>query len=212
MHAVNKYLAEFIGTFFLVLVIGLTAIGGGGAGPLAPLAIGVGLTVLVYAGGHISGAHYNPGVTLAVWMRGRCDTKDVAPYIVAQLAGAVIAALLTGYFKDLSGVAAAEPDVVKALLAEVLFTFALVYVILNVATSKATDGNSYYGLAIGLTVTAGAYAVGGISGAAFNPAVAVGVSVMGASAWANIWIFLVANFGGAALAALVFKTMNPEDP
>ena len=208
----RKYLAEFIGTFFLVLTIGMTVVNPGGAGALAPLAIGAALMVMVYAGGHVSGAHYNPAVTLGVWMRGRCDTSDVAPYILSQIAGASAAAGLVGFLKEGAAVEAMTPDIVPALLAEVLFTFALVYVVLNVATSKDHEGNSFYGLAIGLTVTTGAYAVGGISGGAFNPAVAVGISVMGLSAWANIWVFLVANFAAGALAAIVFKFMNPEDP
>jgi aquaporin Z len=92
-----------------------------------------------------------------------------------------------------------------------LFTFALVYVVLNVATAKGTANNSFYGLAIGFTVLVGAFAVGNISGGAFNPAVAVGISVMGLSAWANLWTFLVANLLGGAVAAAVFKILNPTD-
>ena len=206
----NKYLCELIGTFFLVLTIGCTVIGGG-PGVIAPLAIGSALMVMIFAGGHISGGHYNPAVTLGVWMRGRCDTKDVVPYWIAQLIGAVAAAFAVKYLvgnpKDLPG----TPDFGRALLAEFLFTFALVYVVLNVATAKGTSGNSFYGLAIGFTVLTGAFAVGGISGGAFNPAVAVGISVMGLSAWANIWIFLVADFLGGAVAAFTFKTLNPSD-
>src|ERR1700704_2278808 len=95
----NKYFAEFIGTFFLVLTIGCTVIEKG-AGPLAPLAIGAVLMVMVFAGGHISGAHYNPAVTLGVWMRGKCDTKDVAPYIISQIAGAALAAFAVLFLKS----------------------------------------------------------------------------------------------------------------
>ncbi len=98
-----------------------------------------------------------------------------------------------------------------ALIAEFLFTFALVYVVLNVATAKGTSGNSFYGLAIGMTVMTGAFAVGSISGDAFNPAVAIGISVMGLSAWPNIWIYLVADLLGGAVAAATFKSLNPED-
>src|SRR6478609_8746491 len=87
----NKYLTEFIGTFFLVLTIGCTVIPGA-TGVIPPLAIGSSLMVMVYAGGHISGGHYNPAVTLAVWLRGRCPTKDVLPYWISQNAGAVVAA------------------------------------------------------------------------------------------------------------------------
>ena len=185
----QKYIVEFIGTFFLVLTIGLVVIEPG-AGVLAPVAIGCVLIGMIYAGGHISDAHYNPAVTRAFWMRGRCDTKDVLPYIVAQLFAAVDAALIVLFLKSGSTISAGSPEILPALLAELLFTFALAFVILNVATSKHTAGNSYYGLAIGFTVLAGAFAVGGISGGAFNPAVAVAITVMGLSSIANIWIFL----------------------
>ena len=100
---------------------------------------------------------------------------------------------------------------IKALAAEILGTFALAYVVLNVATAKGTDGNSFYGLAIGFTVTAMAYSLGGISGGAFNPAVAVGISVMKMAAWQDIWVYLVGCLAGGALAAIVFRANNPGD-
>ena len=206
----NKYIVEFIGTFFLVLTIGCCVIIGG-AGVIAPLGIGAVLMVMIFAGGHISGAHYNPAVTLGVWIRGRCSTADLLPYWVAQLVGAVLASLALNYLK---GDASAKPMVLKtgpALLAEFLYTFALVYVVLNTATAKGTANNSFYGLAIGFTVLAGAFSVGSISGAAFNPAVAVGISIMGLSAWSNIWIYLVSTLAGGVAAGLTFKFLNPLD-
>jgi len=207
---VNKYIVEFVGTFFLVLTIGLTVVGGG-AGVIPPLAIGAGLMVMVYAGRHVSGAHFNPAVTLAVWMRGRCDTKDVAPYVACQVIGAGLAATAVKYLRAGAAVSPMSPAVGPALVAELLFTFALAWVVLNVATAKGTAGNSSYGLAIGMTVTAGAFAVGDISGAVFNPSVAIGISLLGLSSWSNLWIYLVANFLGAAAAALLFKTVHPAD-
>jgi len=206
----KNLLVEFIGTFFLVLVIGLTVIDPG-AGSMAPLAIGTALMVMVYAGGHLSGGHYNPAVTLAVWMRGKCDTKDVAPYMVAQAAAGIVAALVVKFLKVDAIVVPASPDAVRALLVEFLFTFALCYVVLDTATSKKNAGNSYYGLAIGWTVLIGAYAGGAISGGAYNPAVAVGITTMGLSAVGNIWIFLIGNFAGGAAAAAVYKIVNPEE-
>jgi aquaporin Z len=206
----NKYVVELIGTFFLVLTVGCTVIGGG-AGVIPPLAIGSALMVMVFAGGHISGGHYNPAVTLGVWIRGRCDTKDVIPYWVAQAVGAVAAAAAVKYLYAKAPVKAISPELGPALLAEFLFTFALVYVVLNVATAKANAGNSFYGLAIGFTVLTGAFAVGSISGGAFNPAVAVGITVLGLSLWTNIWIYLVANFLGGALAGVTFRWLNPTD-
>ena len=209
----GKYVVEFIGTFFLVLTIGMTVINPG-AGALAPLAIGSALMVMVYAGGHVSGAHYNPAVTLAVYLRGRCPMSDVPGYMLAQVVGAIVAALVVGVLKgpaNMSQVTAGSPSIGPALLAEFVFTFALAWTVLNVATAKATAGNSNYGLAIGFTVMTGAFAVGSVSGGVFNPAVAVGVTMMGMSAAANIWIFLVADFAGAALAAYAFNTINPKD-
>src|ERR1700730_18229629 len=207
----NKYIAEFIGTFFLVLTIGCSVIGNG-AGPLAPLAIGSVLMVMIFAGGHISGGHFNPAVTLGVWLRGKCEAKDVAPYMMFQIVGAVLAALAVKFLKAGDAVAPLQPATVPALIAEFLFTFALVYVVLNAATAKGTSGNSFYGLAIGFTVLAGAFSVGNISGGAFNPAVAAGISVMGLSSWSNIWIYLVAYFAGAGVAAGAFKALSPDDP
>jgi len=208
----NKYIVEFIGTFFLVLTVGCSVVIGG-AGPLTPLAIGAVLMVMIFAGGHISGGHFNPAVTLAVWVRGRCATKDVVPYMAAQVAGAVVAALVTCYLKGSRPVKPIELDggVGPVLVAEFLFTFALAYVVVNVATAKANTGNSFYGLAIGFTVLAGAVAVGSISGGAFNPAVAVGISVLGMSAWSSLWIYLLANLAGGAAAGAAFRLLNPED-
>jgi aquaporin Z len=206
----NKYIVELIGTFFLVLTIGCTVVGNG-AGALAPLAIGSALMVMVFAGGHVSGAHFNPAVTLSVWLRGRCPSKDVAPYMIFQIAGAVLASFVVKFLKQGTPVTAMQPAAVPALLAEFLFTFALAYVVLNVATAKGTTGNPTYGLAIGFTVLAGAYSVGNISGAVFNPAVAVGVSMMGLSSWSNIWIYVAADFAAGAGAAVVFKALHPTD-
>jgi aquaporin Z len=205
----NKYIVEFIGTFFLVLTIGCCAVIGG-EGIIPPLAIGSALMVMIFAGGHISGAHYNPAVTLAVFLRGKCPAADVGPYMIAQIVGAALAAAIVLFLKG-GGAEPMKPVLAKALLAELLYTFALAYVVLNVATAKGTSGNSFYGLAIGFTVLAGAFSVGKISGGVFNPAVAVGLTIMGASALANIWIYLLANFAGGALAAVVFKMLNPDD-
>lgn len=209
----KKPLVEFIGTFFFVLTIGLSVIAPG-AGALAPLAIGSALMVMIYAGGHISGGHYNPAVTLAVTMRGKCSTADAPLYMIAQLLGAALAAFVVAYLKGpqvMSEIPALTLDTGRALAAEFLYTFALCWVVLNVATARGTNGNSFYGLAIGFTVMVGAFTVGGISGGAFNPAVTLGISIMGISPWSSIWIFLVANFAAGAAAAVVFKVVNPPE-
>lgn len=212
----KRYLVEFIGTFFLVFTIGMTVVAPG-AGNFAPLAIGSVLAVMIFAGGHISGGHFNPAVTLGVWLRGRCPTSDVPSYIGAQVAGSLVAslcvkALKTGLVTRAVAMGGAmRPEILPALLAEFIFTFALVWVVLNVATAKGTTGNSFYGLAIGFTVMAGAYAVGGVSGGVFNPAVALGVCTMGVVSWGGIWIYLVANCAAAWVAAAAFKFVNGKD-
>jgi len=206
----KKYIVELLGAFFLVFTIGCTVMGNG-AGPLAPLAIGSALMVMVFAGGHISGAHYNPAITFGEWLARKCETKDVVPYIVFQIVGAALAALTVNYLKAGATSTPMSVSPLPALLAEFLFTFALVFVVLNTATARSTAGNSFYGLAIGFTVLAGAFAVGNISGGAFNPAVAVGISIMRLSSWANIWIYFLAEFVAGAAAAFMFKMVSPGD-
>jgi aquaporin Z len=206
----RKYLAELIGTFFLVLVVGCTAIGAW-PGVIAPLAIGATLMVMVFATGHVSGGHLNPAVTLGVWMRGRCNTRDVIPYMLAQVIGAALAAVMTGVLLTGREAPGFQPVLLPAFVAELLFTFALVYVVLNTATAKGTVGNSFYGLAIGMTVMAGAFAVGNVSGGVFNPAVAVGISILGLTPWSMLWLYLLAELAGGALAVAAFRMSNPED-
>ena len=209
--SVRSYLMEFIGTFGLVFTIGASLYS---QSPLAPLGIGSVLMVLVFAGGHISGAHYNPAITLGVLIRGRIRTSDVAPYMVAQLAGGVLGAAVARVMVnpgDLTALSFSGREIVTALIAEFVFTFLLVFVMLNVATSKDHPNNSFYGLAIGFTVTAGAIAVGSLSGAAFNPAVAVGVMVAGLLSWSTIWIYLLANLVAGAVAGYAFRVLNPDN-
>ena len=206
----KKYLTEAIGTFFLVLTVGC-ALTNPGAGPMTPLAIGATLMVMIFAGGHISGGHFNPAVTLAVHLRGKLPASEVPGYMASQVLGAVGASFAVLFIKENPSVSPAQLAIGPALLAEFLGTFALAFVVLNVATAKGTSGNSFYGLAIGSTVMAMAYAVGNISGAVFNPAVAVGITILGLSSVANIWIFLLANLLGGAAAAWAFKFLSAED-
>jgi len=207
----RKFTTEFIGTFFLTFTVGMAVLGD--KGNFAPLAIGSVLMVMIYAGGHISGAHYNPAVTLAVWIRCKITAGDAIPYMIAQILGAVLASFMVIYI--LSDKVPASPaeltNTTKALLVEFIGTFALAYVVLNVATAKGTSGNSFYGLAIGFTVLAMAYTLGDISGGAFNPAVAFCASMLKLKSWSNFWVYLVGCFGGATAAALVFKASNPDD-
>ena len=206
----KKYLVEFIGMFLFVLTVGMVVIDPG-AGSMAPLAIGSALMILVYAGGHVSGGHYNPAVTLAVWLRGRCSAADVVPYWISQLLGAAAASAVVLCLKGHPTLTPAEIPAMPSLIAEFIGTFALCYVVLNVATAKATAGNSYFGLAIGFTVVVMAYALGGISGGAFNPAIAVGIILMKVKAVSGLWVYLVGDLAAAVCAALAFKFINPED-
>ena len=200
----SKLITEFIGTFFLSLTI-CTAAVHGTAGDFAPFAIASTLMVMIYAGGHISGAHYNPAVTISVYLRGACDKSDILPYIVTQLIAGAAAAATSNLLVSDSSVTALEMNSNQAISAEFLYTFALAYVILHVTTSEATEGNQYYGAAIAFVVLAGALSVGVISGASFNPAVSVSLLVAGALEFADVWVHLVPQIGGGCAAAYAFK-------
>ena len=209
--AARKYVTEFIGTFFLTLAVGVAALSGS---VFVPLAAGGTLMVMVYAGGHISGAHYNPAVTVAALVRRRIGTGDAAGYWVAQVAGGVVAAVIARAVVNPASVKTLHLSghaVAAAAVVEVLITFALCYVVLNVATSKDQPGNGFFGLAIGFTVVAGAFAVGGISGGVFNPAVALGGATAGLFGWPTIWVYILVQLAGGIAAGLVFLALNPGD-
>jgi len=198
----KKYLTELIGTFFLVLIIGLSK---------NPLAIGFGLTILVYMGAHISGAHYNPAVSLAMLLRKEINISDFIKYISSQVLGASLAAYVVSI---MSSNMIVQPDlqepVAIILLAELMFTYLLVFVILNVATHPNLEGNSFYGFAIGLTVMTGAYCVGPLTGGVFNPAVSIGPSLIDLVTGNGIsqhflWYYLTAPVAGSIIAVIHFN-------
>ena len=201
----QKLTTEFIGTFFLSLTV-CTAVVYGSAGDYAPFGIASTLMVMIYAGGHISGAHYNPAVTVSIYLRGACEKDEVLPYIASQVIGAISAALIVENFlsspSDFTNIKELGTD---AVVAELLFTFALAYVILNVATTESTSGNGYYGAAIALVVFAGAITVGSISLASFNPAVTSALIISGKISIADSWMHFVPQFVGAILATYVYK-------
>jgi aquaporin Z len=209
--AARKYVTEFIGTFFLTFAVGVAALTGS---VFVPLAAGGTLMVMIYAGGHISGAHYNPAVTMAALVRRRIGIGDAVPYWIAQVAGGIVAAVIArgvvnpANVKTLSLSGHTEA---AAAVVELLITFALCYVVLNVATSKDQPDNGFFGLAIGFTVVAGAFAVGGISGGVFNPAVALGGATAGLFAWSTIWVYILVQLAGGTAAALAFLALNPGD-
>lgn len=199
-----KLIAEFIGTFFLALTI-CTAAVHGSAGQLAPFAIASTLMVMIYSLGHISGAHFNPAVTIAVWLRGACDRDEVAPYIATQIFAGALAAIISENILVDTSVTELQMETTNAIGAEFLYTFALVYVILNVATSQATEGNGYFGASIAFVVLAGALTVGDISGGSFNPAVTGALYVSGAVEVSDLWIHLIPQFSAGLLAVQAFK-------
>jgi aquaporin Z len=209
--ATRKYAVEVIGTFFLVFTV---AACGFTHSAFTPLAAGAALMVMVYAGGHISGGHYNPAVTLAALVRRRIGLGDAVAYWIAQFAAGAVAGVLARVVVNPPAVATLHPTghaLTATAVVELLFTFALCYVVLNVATSKDQPGNSFFGLAIGFTVLAGAFAVGGISGGAFNPAVTLGAAVGGLFAWSTLWVYIVVQAVAGTAAGLIFRALNPDD-
>ena len=202
----NKYIIEFLGTFFLVLIIGLSQ---------NPVAIGLGLAVLVYMGAHISGAHYNPVVSLAMLINNQIELKEFSFYLASQLLGSVVATYFIMLLGNDFNVVSNTNDIYSFYVAEILFTFLLVFVILNVALNKNLKGNQFYGLAIGLTVTAGAFAVGNISGGVFNPAVSFGPSlfsfidpqVVGTNVSSSDFFiyYLISGTIGSVIASYLYK-------
>src|ERR1700744_6251218 len=206
---IRKYTVETIGAFFLTFVVVVSVLS---HSVFTPLAAGAPLRVMIYAGGHISGGHYNPAVTMGALVRGRIGPAEAVGYWIAQIAGGVIAGWI--------GRAVVNPPAVATLtlsghteaaaaVVELVGTFALCYVMLNVATSKDQPGNGFFGLAIGFTVAAGAFAVGGISGGVFNPQVALGGATGGIFAWSTIWIYIVVQLGAGVIAGLAFLVLNP---
>lgn len=209
--AARKYVTEYIGTFFLTFAVGAAALTGS---VFVPLVAGGTLMAMIYAGGHISGAHYNPAVTIAALARRLIGVRDAIAYWVAQVAGGLVAAVIAR--------AVVNPARVKTLtlsghteaaaaVVELLITFALCYVVLNVATSKDQQDNGFFGLAIGFTVVAGAFAARGTSGGVFNPAVALGGAAGGLFAWPTIWVYVLVELTAGVAAGLAFLALNPEE-
>jgi aquaporin Z len=210
--AFRKYVVEFFGTFFLVMVICMMS--GSGNDPFSAMAAGVMLVAMTYAGFALSGAHFNPAVSVAIYLRGKLNSGDLLPYIVSQFLGGILAAMLAGFLltsESVDAIAPKELEIVPALIAEFLGTLLFVFVFLNLSSAKKTSGNSYYGLAIGFTFMAGLFTFGSISGGAFNPAIALGITMANLTSWETIWIFPLANFVGGVLAAFLSQYVNgPE--
>ncbi len=203
------YVTEFIGAFFLTLTVALS-----GGSDLAPLAIGAALMIMVYAGGYISGGHYNPAVSTAVALSGNLDKIRMRGYLIAQILGALIASVTANLMTGQVFAPAPTGSIFFApLIAEVLCTFALCYVVLHTALAKETKGNSYYGLAIGSTIMIGAVIAGPISGGVFNPAIGIGSFLanllQGGTMTASAAIlYIIGPVLGAVLADVVYSVQK----
>ncbi|MEM8550489.1 MAG: aquaporin [Verrucomicrobiota bacterium] len=207
----NRLIAEFIGTYFLYLLIAL-CISMPQAQPMTPLAVGLGLAALIYACGHISKAHFNPATTLTFTVAGTHERRAFLPYVAVILLAAVLAALSARMINpELHQVTILQPDWGRLFIAEFLFTFVLMWVVVNVAIAHGTQGNPIYGFAIGAVVTAGAYAVGPVSFAAFNPAVALAMAINGYIPWDALWLYWLGQGLAAASAGLLFRQMGLVD-
>lgn len=204
----KNYIIEFIGTFFLVLTIGMTG---------DPIAIGSMLMVMVYMGGHISGAHYNPAVSISMKIMGLLTTKELSGYIISQILGSMFAALIVCWLNNsVMFISVGDYDSSQILFVEAICTFALLMVIFNVAVNPKTEGNSYYGLAIGFTIFAAASLGGGISGGVYNPAVGIGPIIIQLfqdvsqessilNSLGNLWYYIVGPIIGALCATYIYK-------
>lgn len=208
----RSYLAEFLGAFFLVFVVLSTT---GVSHVLAAATTGTVLVGCVWVGAHISGAHFNPAVTLGVFLRGGLSMLDLWSYWAAQLLGALAASVVAlGIPADGSGSASRDltsgfGDLGPALVVDLLFTFALVYVVLSIGASRRQEHNLFLGLAMGVVVLAGMLAAASTTSAALNPAVAFGMSVDGAVGWPPVGALVVTEIVGATLAAVLASRTQP---
>jgi aquaporin Z len=210
-QSARKYAVKVIGTFFLVFTVAAASLS---RSSLTPLAAGAALMVMIYAGGHISGGHYNPAVTMAALWRGAISGADAIGYWIAQLLSGAAAGWLALVVVNPPRSSTLRPSghaLMATVVVEFLFTFALCFVMLNVATSRRQAGNSFFGLAIGFTVTAGGLAAGGISGGAFNPAVSLGGAAADMFAWSTLWVYVVSQMVAGLAAGLVFLAIDPGD-
>jgi len=208
-----RYVAEFVGTFMLVFTIGCNVLTGQpvwGAVSIACI-----LTVMIYALGKSSGAHFNPAVSLSLALCNKLEKKELCVYMGVQLAAGTCAGLAYSFlFENMFNL---EPTPghswIQAGAAETIYTFMLCFVVLNVAASNVHGGNNeFYGLAIGFVIVAGAYGAGSISMGCFNPAVAAGIDVSSASVGLKYcFVYAAFEFTGAVLAAALYRVVRPDD-
>lgn len=207
----KKCFVEFLGTFFLCFTI-LCCVLLGANPTIAALIIGLVLAVLVYAGGPISGAHYNPAVSFAIFLIGRMGSKKTLLYCIFQIFGAAYAALMAFSLSSVYQYSTVgNYNIFPLMVAEIVFTSLLVYVVIFTAVSKRVQGNNYFGFAIGSTLAVGIGAVGSICLTAFNPAVALTLLLTGIAGSKLVWVTIIANIIGGAIAAVLFKLLSLDD-
>lgn len=203
----KKYIVELVATtLFIITIFTVTAIG---SAVLIPMTVGICLAALIYMGWPISGAHYNPAVTLAVLLRRKITLKQAIGYITMQLLGAGAAYLIYTKWLNLTHAQVQLAPSLKAVfVAEFLYTFTLIATVLHTAMSKTTAGNNYFGLAIGAVVMVGIASVGGISGGFFNPAVLLGLWLFGLARYG--WLTILGAHICAAICAAIFHAITQE--
>ena len=203
---IKPVLGELLGTALLANVVAM----GEGA-----LHISLSLAAIIFALGHVSGAHLNPAVSLAVFVRGKIKLMDGIYYILAQIVGAFLGGLIAVSVRSdkiASPMVASGVETMTALSVEALYTMVLALVVLHTATAKSQSGNGFFGLAIGLSLTAGASIAGPISGGALNPALGLALPVLRDEGLDSIWIYVVGPLVGSLLAAGAFYlTAKPDE-
>merc|ERR1719456_263367 len=213
----TKLASEFIGTFYLVLTVGLNVLG---SSPAPVWSIAAALMCMIFSLGNCSGGHFNPAVTLAVTLRGggKIGPGEVPAYMASQILGGIAAAFTytameKGHTVPLGP--GANYGWGAAAVAELVFTFVLCFVVLSVATTdKQQPLSQYFGLAIGSCVTAGGYAIGAVSGGSLNPAVSIGLSssdLINGGKFYQCLLYAVFEFAGAALGAGAFMVTRPSE-
>jgi len=214
----KNFLSELLGSFLFILII---IVSGAIAKDLAPFAIAGALMFCIYTFGQISGGHFNPAVSIAAYVRGKLALGDLPYYILAQLTGGLLAALLGFYLSNITGLGitlfnvkpSIPTNVIPAMIVELIMTFALCLTVLMVATSPKTENNSFYGFAIGLTVLVGALTFGKISGGAFNPAVAISTTVgnmqhLASDSWLVLsYVYVLPQILAGVLAGVTYKVL-----
>eukprot|EP00931_Biecheleriopsis_adriatica_P093864 TRINITY_DN6758_c0_g1_i1.p1 TRINITY_DN6758_c0_g1~~TRINITY_DN6758_c0_g1_i1.p1 ORF type:complete len:456 (+),score=126.11 TRINITY_DN6758_c0_g1_i1:89-1456(+) len=214
----TELVSEFLGTYMLVLTVGLNVLGKSKAGAFS---IAASLTSMIYALGDVSGAHFNPAVTVAILTSGRCPDltpSKAAKFIGAQIAGGIAAAFTYAYIHKLKTFAlgpVGDSTWAGVTFAEIVYTCLLAYVVLCVAVSESTKTTHMFGLAIGACVTAGGFAAGGISGGSLNPAVSIGVAsaqvIGGGFFFFKVLAYSALEFAGGVAAAGIFKVTHDVD-